>query len=89
MEPRTDTANTRDWLGVSKDIKLSAYIESCTSTLSVYEKPLLSQDFYDAFKRISVPFSAAPIISVQLHQEFQSWDALSDEALVAFEQEIG
>jgi hypothetical protein len=89
MGPLTDTANTRDWLEATKDIKLTAYIESRVSTLSIGEEPLRRQNLYDALRRISVPVSLAPLISPQLRQELQSWDALSDEALLAFERELG
>jgi hypothetical protein len=88
MEPLTDTVNTRDWLEASKGVKIAAYIESYMPTLSIYEKPLSDQNFYDALKSISVLFPVTPIISLRLHQEFQAWDALSDEALMIFEQEL-
>ncbi|MCX6091055.1 MAG: hypothetical protein NTX88_11930 [Candidatus Atribacteria bacterium] len=84
MEPQTNKASTKDWLHIN--VKMSAYIENYMPTVSIYEKPLLSLNFYDALKRISVPFSITPFMNLQLHQEIQSWDVLSDEALMVFER---
>lgn len=85
MEPKTITANTKDWLEASKGIKIAAYIESYMTTLSMREPPFSSRNLYDAFRKISVPISNQ---DYQFRQELQAWDALSDEALIIFEREL-
>jgi len=90
MEPQTDAANMRSWLGTSPQIKITAYIENCVSTLNIREAPLSRVDFYETLRKFSVPFrkDRSAILEPQLDLEFQAWDALSDEALMNFEQEL-
>jgi len=90
MEIRTDTANSRDWLEASKEVRIRAYIENYIPTLSIHEKPLSGENFYEALRGISVPLAEKhpAIQEPHLGTEFQAWDVLSDEALTSFEQEL-
>ena len=91
MEPKTNEANTRTWLEASSSIRIRAYIENYTPTLSIRERPLPSENLYDMLRKISVPLPVERVVTIerQLEMEFQAWDILSDEALMNFEQELG
>jgi len=92
MAPETNVANTKNWLEVSKGIRIRAYVENYVPTLNVRERPLPKEDLYDALRNISVPFPtkrAAIAIEPEFDIEFRAWDALSDEALMNFERELG
>jgi hypothetical protein len=90
MEPRTETINAKSWIEANKGIKITAYIENYASMLSVWKKPLLNENLNELSRETSVmvlekqPTVAEP----ELDLELQAWDALSDEALMSFEQEL-
>ena len=90
MEPRTDVANTKNWLEASRGIRTRAYIESYMSTVSMGERPFPSGNFYESLRTVSVllPTKRAATLEPQLDMEFQAWDILSDEALANFELEL-
>ena len=90
MEPLTNVTNTKNWLEASRGIRIRAYIESYTPTLSVRERPFPSGNLYDSLRKVSVllPTKCAATLEPQLDIEFQAWDILSDEALVNFELEL-
>ena len=90
MEPRTETINAKSWIGANKEIKIAAYIENYAPTLSVWKKTLPDEDFYDLLRETSVMVleKRTAIEEPELDLEFQAWDALSDEALMSFEQEL-
>jgi hypothetical protein len=89
MFPLTDRVSSNNWLEANKDIKLNAYIENFMPTLSMSEGPLEQQDFSETLKQVSLKVltNDFPVESV-LDTEFQSWDSLSDEALINFEQNL-
>ena len=91
MDPQTNVANTKDWREACRGIRIRAYIESYMPTLSIQERSSPVEDFYDALRKISVPLPTerAATTADELDMEFQAWDALSDEALVNLEQELG
>ncbi len=91
MEPKTHEANTTTWPEAGSDFRISAYVENCTSTLSMREQLLPNEILYDMLRKISVPLPAERVVTIerQLETEFQAWDVLSDEALKNFEQEPG
>ena len=91
MEPQTHEANTSTWLEANSDFRISAYVESCTSTIIMRQQLLPSEILYDMLRKISVPLPAERVVATerQLETELQAWDALSDEALMNFEQELG
>lgn len=90
MGPETDTANTNDWLEASRDTRIRLYIEAYMSTQNVGQGTLHQEGFGDALREIGVriPVGHAPIVGAQLDAELQAWDALSDEALSNFEQDL-
>ncbi|MBL7179576.1 MAG: hypothetical protein ABIK98_15590 [Pseudomonadota bacterium] len=89
MFPLTDSVSSNSWLEANKDIKVNAYIESLVSTLNLPVKPLEQQDLSEALNQTSfgVLVNTFPVESA-LDTEFQSWDSLSDEALINFEQNL-
>lgn len=89
MFPLTDSVSSKSWLEANKDIKLNVYIEGLISTLSLSVKPLEQQDLSEALNQISlrVLVNNIPVDSA-LDSELQSWDSLSDEALINFEQNL-
>lgn len=90
MQPETSGANTNTWLEASKEMKIEAYIESFMPTLSISGNPYPNTGLYDVLKKISVPISLQPAITLepQLEMELRAWDTLSDEALIDFEQRL-
>jgi hypothetical protein len=90
MEPRTDTVNSQSWLRGNR-ITLRPYIEGFMPTVSISKESITPQNLYEELRKVSIRYQrGTPIlIEPQLHQELQSWDALSDEALINFEQELG
>jgi hypothetical protein len=90
MKPQTNMASTKDWLEAEKGLRIRAYIEAYTPTLSIREIPLHRENLYDALREISVPFpiERAPIEKSQFDMEFRAWDILSDEALRIFERKL-
>jgi len=90
MQPETGGANTNTWLEASKEMKVKAYIESYMTTLSISGNPCPNTDLYDALREISVPVSLQLVTTLepQLEMELRAWDALSDEALIDFEQRL-
>jgi S-formylglutathione hydrolase FrmB len=89
MFPLTDSVSSKIWLEGDKDIKLNAYTDNLMSTLNLSVKPLEQHDFSEALNQISlkVLINDFPVDST-LDYEFQSWDSLSDEALINFEQNL-
>jgi hypothetical protein len=81
MEPRTNTANTQDWLEASKGIKIAAYIQHYVGTLSLHARQLPSQDF-DALKKISVPLPRQrtwdDVMEDVLHDRAEAWERLAN-----------
>ena len=90
MEPRTETVNAKDWIEANEGIKITAYIENRVSTLSVWQRPLPSENLFESLRKISVIVTKQQptVAERELDMELQAWDALSDEALVSFEQEL-
>ena len=91
MKPRTETVNSKSWIEANKGIKITSYIENRVSTLSIRERPLPGGNFYELLRETSVmvPKEQPAVVEHELDLELQAWDALSDEALVSFEQELG
>lgn len=90
MEPQINTANTKDWLEASKDLKIKAYIEAFTPTSNLIGMSCPQENLYEQFLHIGVPFieQGASPMGLRLETEFESWDQLSDEALIDFEKTI-
>lgn len=90
MDPRTSTANTKNWRDAIKGIKLGSYIESHMSTLTMYEKSASTMNFYETLRNITIPYckSIPALIDPELNEEFQALDTLSDEALICFEKKL-
>ena len=90
MKPRTDAANTGNWLEASKGFKVRPYVESYVTTASVQEEDSLGSPPFEVLREISVLLPSGPSADVEslLNGEFQAWDALSDEALVTVEDQL-
>jgi hypothetical protein len=90
MTRQTSGANTATWLEASKDIKIRAYVESYTPTLTIQEQIYPSPDFCEDLWEISIPLSEerAGAIEPELALELEAWDILSDEALRNFENQL-
>lgn len=89
MFPLTDSVSSKSWLEANQDIKLNGYIESLMSTLNMSVRPLKQQDLSGALNQISLRVLIGNVpIDFTLDTEFQSWDSLSDEALINFEQNL-
>lgn len=89
MEPRTDSMSSKVWIEAQEGVKVRA-LEAYTSTVSLHERPLPPNDFYDLLEKTSVRFLKSPsTIERELDVECQAWDALSDEALEIFERTLG
>ena len=88
MFPLTDSINSNIWLESDEDIKIDAYIGDFVPNLIISETPLEQQSLSETLKQASINFSLNdfPIDSTL---ELESWDSLSDEALINFEQTFG
>ena len=53
---QTDTVGTKDWLRVSKNLKVKAYIENYMSTANVHGRYLEQPIFIEEMKKIGVLF---------------------------------
>ncbi len=89
MLPLTDSVSSNSWLESNQDIKLNAYVENFVPTLIISEKQLEQQSFSETLKQVNISFvlNDFPVDS-DFDYEFQSWDSLSDEALINFEQKL-
>jgi len=91
MQPRTTSANTRQWLRAHDGMRATAYIESYVPTLNLCDKAAASRDFLEALREVSVPLpakEAPPYVGPELTQEFNAWDVLSDQAWLNLEEEL-
>jgi len=60
MNPLTNGVSTRDWVEVSKDMAIVAYIESRTSIPIKRQTPFTEEDFEAALKKLIGPVERQP-----------------------------
>ncbi len=85
----TDSVSSSNWLESNKDIKLSAYVEAFSFTLGISGQPSEQHGITETLKQGHFRFLLNDyFFDSLLDSEFQSWESLSDEALINFERKL-